>query len=135
MAAKKTSKELLVDGLLEILDIENEFFKSVNKLVELQLDDVLDRRRIEQIGEYCKENFKSLVKKKRKKYVEFYMEFSENDLADIMIFHKSEAGVRLKQKSSELSNINQDVLMSALNDKNLNILIDKLVSDAELGNK
>jgi len=126
----KSSKEILVDNLLEILDVENEFYKSVNKLVEIQLEGILDERKLELISDYCRENFKRLAKKKRKKYKDFYSEFSENDLADIAIFHKSPAGVKLKLKSSELANINQDILVHALNDKNLNILIDKLVGES-----
>lgn len=125
---QKTKKDILIENLLEILDIENEFYKSVDKLIEIQIGDVLTDEQIDIIHRFNRDNFKSLASKKKKSYIKFYNEFNENELADISLFHKSDAGIKLKNKSSELSNINQELLVAALSDANLGILVEKLLS-------
>ncbi len=129
---KKTRKDILVDKLIEVLDIENEFFKRLEKLIDIQLDDLLMVEDLELVHNYCKINFKSLIKRNKKLHTDFYSQFSENDIADIIIFHKSSAGIMLKQKSSELASITHDVIIRIMNDKKLNILIDTLVSESPL---
>jgi hypothetical protein len=126
---KNTGNNGLVKNLLTILNLENEIFNSIIKIIEIQYDDILSDKELRLIKEYCKRNLRTTLTKKMKLYEDFYSKFNENDIADIILFYKSPAGLKLQEKSEEFSDINQNIIMSILNNKNLNILIDKFVND------
>lgn len=131
MDREKSQKDILIDELLDTLDIENEFYKTLNMLIDLQLDCVLSERQLEQVDIFCKQNLTRLVNKKKKEYRVIYSDFSETELSDIIIFHKSTAGMMLKSKSAALSDIVQSSLLTALDNKNLNILLDQMLDDLQ----
>lgn len=126
-------KEQLVNKLLDIMNIDDEFYKNINHILEMQLESVLKPKMIDIVKIFCKDNFKKSFNKRRKKHFDFYMEFSESELADIIIYYNSDAYKKLKEKSTIVSKINQDVMMEILNDKNLNLLVNRLVSKSEEG--
>lgn len=134
MAVKNDKGNVLIKNLLNMLELEREIFESVIRIIEIQYDEMLGDKEINMIKEYCRRNLRTTLTKKLKKYEEFYGTFSENDIVDIILFYKSSAGLKMKEKSGELSQLNQDVIMSILNDKNLNILIERLVADVEKEN-
>lgn len=129
-----STKEQLIDNLLNIIDVKDDFFKNLYKLLDVQYGDLLSERQREQIGEYCERNMKRLITKKEKLYKEFYQDFTEDELSDIIIYQNSKAGQKMREKSKEHSEINQEILVDIINHKNLNMLISKMLADSGLDN-
>jgi hypothetical protein len=131
MKEKINDKEGLINKLLDIMNVDEEFYKNIYHILEMQLDNVLKPKMIDIVKMYCKDNFKKNVNKKRRKYFEFYMDFTESELADMIIYHNSDASKKLKEKSGVISKVNQDIMIEILNDKNLNLLVNRLISKTE----
>jgi hypothetical protein len=131
MKEHNDDKEQLVNKLLDIMNIDDEFYKNVNHILDMQLENVLKPKAIDIVKIFCKDNFKKFINKRRKKHFEFYMDFTESELADMIIYHNSDAHRKLKEKSGSISKINQDIMMEILNDKNLNLLVNRLISKSE----
>ena len=130
-----TTKQVLIKTLIEILDIDNEFYDVFDKIIEIEFGEILRKDDLKIISEYSRKNFDKIINKRVKNYIKIYEDFTENELADLIIFYKSSVGLKIKQKLSEFNNINQETLILAIGDKNLNILIDKLISDQGLYKK
>lgn len=132
MVKKKTTqeeqKEVLINSLLEILNIDEEFNNSIDEFLHLELEEILNERQFELIKLFSKTHFVKLINKKRTEYRKFYNQFDINELSDLIIFYKSSIGSKLKNKSLELQQINNIYLSTALDDGKLNTLIDNFLS-------
>lgn len=124
----QNDKDILINRLIECLDIEKDFIFLLTQVLSIQLEDIIEKNDLNMILNYCENNLKSYTKKRISKYKEFYSNFNESELSDIIIFHKSEAGKKFKSLSQELAKINQKSLIDAVEDKNLNILIEKILN-------
>jgi hypothetical protein len=131
MEDKNDDKEQLINNLLDTMNIDEEFYKNVNHILDIQLESVLKPKMIDIVKIYCKENFGKAVNKKRKKYFNFYNDFTESEIADMIIYYNSDAYKKFKGKTETISKINQDIMVEILNDKNLNLLVNRLITKSE----
>jgi hypothetical protein len=121
-------KEFLIEQLLNVLNIEADFQKSIKKLLALELDDILEAEQFNSIMIYCSKNMMKYLIKQHKELKNFYSNFNESELADLILFYNTETGKKLLSKSIDLLQITNNILLEALDDKKLNALIDGFVS-------